>query len=146
MTPKPHWMPWHRSIYGDREHKRKNYAIFSDIECSSISSTSVFPIALPRNGGTAFPTWMYCSVFEPSNSKLSGKLCNRAASRTEIARSCSGWRYAPQWMSHFVRIVQACLSQVILPYLFVWSDRLARFIPAGRRSNGMSLQLPPGGM
>ena len=32
------------------------------------------------------------------------------------------------------------------PYRFVWSERLACFIPAGSRSNGISLQLPPWGI
>ena len=50
------------------------------------------------------------------------------------------------WMSRLVRTVQDSPSHVMRPYRLVWSDRLARFIPAGRRSKGMSRQLPPGGM
>ncbi len=38
------------------------------------------------------------------------------------------------------------LLDPIRPYRLVWSLRLANFIPSGRRSWGMSRQLPPGGI
>jgi hypothetical protein len=45
----------------------------------------------PMKGGTAFPIWRNLSPMLPKNLKLSGKLCNLAASRIEIVRGWSGW-------------------------------------------------------
>ncbi len=54
--------------------------------CSSMQPIRASAIAFPSSGGTAFPTWTYCSVFDPENSKLSGNDWSLAASRTDIAR------------------------------------------------------------
>ena len=47
-------------------------------------------IAPARSGDTAFPTCFICEPLFPTNTKLSGKDCILAASRTVIALSKNG--------------------------------------------------------
>tara|TARA_B100001564_G_C20156543_1_gene453407 strand:+ start:348 stop:515 length:168 start_codon:yes stop_codon:yes gene_type:complete len=55
-----------------------------------MASITEKPIFWPSNGGTAFPTCLYCAVIDPRNSKESGNDCILAASLTEIVLSSQG--------------------------------------------------------
>ena len=54
-------------------------------DCARASRTARASLYASR-GGTAFPIWVNCCTSFPQNSKESGKLCSRAASRTVILR------------------------------------------------------------
>lgn len=48
-----------------------------------------------NSGGNAFPIILAALVLSPGKVKLSGKVCNLAASRMVIPLSCSGWTNLP---------------------------------------------------
>src|SRR5271157_446616 len=67
-----------------------------------IRSNNFSAMALPSNGGTAFPICTHTSDFLPENANESGKLCRRASSLGVNVRGNHGWQCTPPWFSFTV--------------------------------------------
>src|SRR5690606_9723785 len=80
-----------RVAHSNRCHHSRTRRLVGDVHWFSVqlacrAARSWRPRASASLGGTALPIWANLWVRAPAKRKRSGKLCKRAASRTEIVR------------------------------------------------------------